>query len=168
MPESDVPQFDDAVSQLRRFLADEAYPSEIVWVFREDLYSPSGRFRVRFPPPPENEALARRVFEAGRARGLVEVSALCRLLSAVAATVWFPANSDEEVQGWSRGLKLSIARPLAEAKLVRSPLSWRLRQLLPAYRLYQDHAAFVASRTRVAAQSGAAADTAPHGPTAPW
>ncbi len=148
---ADIPDFDTAVSQFQRFLAEQSHPTEIVWAFREDLYSPSGCFRVRSPTPPENESLARRVFEGGRVRGLVEVSALCRLPSAVVATVWFPATSDEQVQGWSHGLKLSIHSPLTEAKPIHSSLSWRLRKLLPAYRLYQDHAAFVASRARVAA-----------------
>jgi hypothetical protein len=150
MLEADVPDFERAIAQFRRLLAEHSLPTEIVWAFREDLYAPLSRFRVKFPPPRENESLVKRLFEKGRVRGLVEISALCRLPSAVVATIWFPATSDEDVQGWSHGLKLAIHSPLTEATPIHSAFSWCLRKLLPAYRLYQDHAEFVASRARVA------------------
>jgi hypothetical protein len=151
MLDDDVPDFPGAILRFRSFLAEQSHPTEIVWAFREDLYSPSGRFRVRFPLPPENESLAMRVYESGRMRGLVQIYALCRLPFAVVANIWFPATPEEVVQGWDRGLKLSINTPLTEAKPIHSSLAWRLRTFLPIYRLYQEHAGFVALRSSVAA-----------------
>jgi hypothetical protein len=86
---------------------------------------------VRTPQSPENERLARKVFDGGRANGLVEILAVAKVQGVVATTVWYPKEPNEEVQGWDRGLKLAIRDPLTIAKAV-----WRDRRGVPSVRSF--------------------------------
>src|SRR5881397_684606 len=110
---NDIPDFEDAVESFRCFLAEQGHPTNIFWVFREDIWKRSPISVVlRFPSQRKNLALAQKVFEEGRRKGLVDVHAIATVGDKVAATVWFPKFADEEIQGWDRGMKLSIAEPL--------------------------------------------------------
>ena len=60
----------------------------------------------------------------------------------VAATVWFPKFEHEEVQGWNRGMKLSISEPLLRATTVGAVRWWLLR-FLPRFRKYQKADLFI-------------------------
>ena len=96
---------------------------------------------------PRHNSLARKVFSEGRERGLVEITAIATAARKVAATVWFP---NEEVQGWSQGMKLSISQPLPDAKTV-GVVRWQLLNLLPSFRRYQRMAFFIGTRKWAAA-----------------
>ena len=104
-----IPNFDDALASFRRFLAEQGHTADIFWVFREDIWrrSPTNVL-LRFPSQTKNLALAQKVFEEGRKKGLVDVHAIATIRDKVAATIWFPKFPDEEIQGWDCGLKLSI------------------------------------------------------------
>ena len=116
---SDIPGFEEAIGSFRNFLAEQGHSTDIFWVFREDIWkrSPTSVV-VRFPSKTGNLALAKKVFEEGRKMGLVEIHAVASVDYKVAATVWFPKFADEEIQGWNRGMKLSIAEPLPTAETV--------------------------------------------------
>mgnify|MGYP001159162626 CR=1 FL=1 len=148
---NDIPDFADALEGLRRFLNDNGHPTDVFWVFREDVWqlSPTD-VRVKYPSSSENIALAQKVFAEGRERGLVEVKALATAEGKVAATVWFPKLPNEEVQGWNQGMKLVIAEPLPPAKLVGG-LRWWLLRFLPRFRHFQKAAFFIGTRTWAAA-----------------
>ena len=149
---SDIPHFEEAVAQFRRFLADRGYPEEVCWVFREDLWQLSStRVLVKYPPPSETHLLAQKVFTDGRRRGLIEVKAVAAAADKVAAIIWFPKYPDEEVQGWDRGMKLGISQPLPRAELVGA-WRWGLLSLLPRFRHYQKAATFIGTRAWAAAQ----------------
>jgi hypothetical protein len=149
---SEIPAFDDAVVEFERFLAAQGHSGVVSWVFREDVWrrSPS-RIVVRRPPRSGSHDLARKVYAEGRAKGLVSVDALARVNSGVIATVWYPRLTGEEVQGWSRGLRLSISEPLPTASEFPG-LAWRMLGLFPAYRRYQAHECFVGTRNWAAAE----------------
>ena len=149
---SEIPTFDDAAADFRRFLTSRGLGESLVWVFREDLCIRSPlRALVRMPPHAASGDLARKVYDEGRARGLVSITAVAKLKDAVATTVWYPKRSDEEVQGWNRGLKLSINEPLPTAFAV-PPVAWRVMEHLPWYRWYQAHGWFVGTREWAAAE----------------
>ena len=143
---SEIPEFQVAISNFRRFLFDQGHSSELFWVFRDDLWfrGPS-HVLVRWPPPTENKLLAEKVYDEGRERGIVEITAVATASGQVAATVWFPKFPEEEVQGWSQRLKLSIRQPLPAAKVVSS-LMWRVVRYLSGYRWYQRNECFIGSR----------------------
>lgn len=97
---AEIPEFEEAVSDFRRFLTSQGQANDIVWVFRDDLWfrGPDDIF-MRFAPPEVNESLAMKVYDEGRGYGLVEITAVANANEYVAATVWFPKFPEEVVQG---------------------------------------------------------------------
>lgn len=143
---NEIPEFQLAIADFCRFLVKEGHPANLFWVFRDDLwFREPDRLLVLYPTPVENSFLAHKVYDEGRARGLVQITAIAKINDHTAATVWFPKFPEEEVQGWSRGLKLSIRQPLPMAKVVGS-LGWRVVSYLPSYRWYQQNDSFVGLR----------------------
>lgn len=141
------PSFESAVEQMRAFLAEEAKPTRISWIFRDDLFlTRVDRAIVRYPPPAINESLARKVYEEGRSRGFVEVSAIAASADETFVTVWCPRSRDEEADAWNDGTRMSIANPLARASLVGSRIAWSLWRKMPSYRRYQRDAEFIGTR----------------------
>jgi hypothetical protein len=74
----------------------------------------------------------------------VDIHAVAVAAGQVAATVWFPKYAHEEVQGWNRGMKLSISQPLPRAKTIGA-LRWSLLGFLPRFRQYQKSDIFIGS-----------------------
>jgi len=148
---SEIPEFQVAISDFRHFLVEQGHADELVWVFRDDLwFRAPDHVLMRYPPPVENKSLAEKVYNEGRERGLVEITAVATANGHVATTVWFPKFPEEEVQGWSQGLKLAIRQPLLTAKVVNG-LRWRVVRYLSGYRWYQRHESFIGSRRWAAA-----------------
>lgn len=134
---NNVATFENTVESFRGFLAEQGHPTNIFWVFREDIWRRStDSLELRFPSQKRNLVLAQKVFNEGQMKGLVSVHAIAKVGDMVAATVWFPKFEGEEVQGWDCGIKLTIAEPLPIANLV-GPLRWLWFRLKPQYRHYQ-------------------------------
>jgi hypothetical protein len=154
---TDIPNFEDALKSFCEFLAKQGHPTNVFWVFRDDIWKRSPTSVVlRSPAHEQNLALAQKVFEEGRARGLVDVHAIATIGDKVAATVWFPKLADEESEGWD-GMKLSIAQPLPRAELVRR-LRWLLFHLKPQFRHYQRFDIWVGTKAWAASQHALGAD----------
>jgi hypothetical protein len=148
---SEIPEFHVAIIDFRQFLVEQGHADELVWVFRDDLwFRGPDQVLMRYPPPAGNKSLAEKVYDEGRKRGLVEITAVATTSGHVAATVWFPKFPEEEVQGWSQGLKLAIRQPLPAAKVVGG-LRWRMVSHLSGYRWYQRHEFSIGSRRWAAA-----------------
>lgn len=147
-----IPEFTKALDQLRDFLVQEGAPAGMVWFFREDYYSVSpGCHFVRWPLPDVNADLAASLFQRGRSRGIVEISAHFRVGEASAVSVLAPAP--DEIQGWSEGLKLSKLNPFAEAtRISGSSLAWRLRRRCATRRLLPGAFEFASTRKDAVAQ----------------
>jgi len=129
--------FEEAVASFQNILKDNNHPTDVFWVFRDDLWKRSlTEALVRFPPPSGNLLLAQKVFSEGCARGLIDIHAVATTGSKTAATIWFPKFEDEQVQGWDCGMKLSITQPLPNATIV-SPLRWWFFRFAPRFRHYQ-------------------------------
>ncbi len=133
-----LPVFDEAALELQRFLRAQGHSDDIAWAFREDWCSsgPSCH-RVVWPLSADNEQLARALYLAGCGRGLVELKAVFSVEDRSVATVIAP--QPDEVQGWSRGLKLAIHEPFVHAAPIKPGFAWRLHRLTPAYRRFQRH-----------------------------
>jgi hypothetical protein len=140
---NDLPDFGEALTQFRRALSEKGHPSDVFWVFRDDVWklSPTEVW-VKYPSSRPNINLAEKVFAEGREKGLVEVHAVAVAAGRIAATVWFPKYPHEEVQGWNRGMKLSISQPLPRAKTIGA-LRWLLLGFLPRFRKYQKADMFI-------------------------
>ena len=149
-PKCDLATFEDVLKTFRSFLAEQGHPTNIFWVFRDDLWRRPASLELRFPSQKKNLLLAQKVFNEGQRKGLVSVDAIARVGDMVAATVWFPKFEGEEVQGWARGLKLSIREPLPVANVV-GPLRWLFFRLTPQYRHYQRFESLVGTKAWAAA-----------------
>jgi len=147
----DIPEFEDALSSFRQLLTDHGHPSEIVWVFREDLWKRSAtEVFVRIPSQPRSLALARKVFNEGRRKGLVDLHAVAVADNTVATTVWFPRTEGDKIQGWNRGITLTVSEPLLRAKTF-GLFRWWLFSFLPGFRHYQKHELIIGTRNWAAA-----------------
>jgi hypothetical protein len=134
---NEIPDFVEALTQFRRVLGENGHPSDLFWVFRDDVWKLSPmEVWIKYPSSRQNISLAEKVFTEGREKGLVDIQAVAVAAGQVAATVWFPKYAHEEVQGWNRGMKLSISQPLPNAKIVGA-LRWSLLGFLPRFREYQ-------------------------------
>lgn len=142
----DIPNFDTAVESFRSFLARNGHPTKIAWVFRDDLVASRDEGRIRSPLPAENQTLARKVFEEGRAKGLIAIIAVGTIDQLTVSTVRFPRTADDEVQGWNQGMKLSIVQPLPSLRRVAGRFSWWLVSLSREYLLYQHQHVFIPTR----------------------
>lgn len=140
---NDLPDFAEALTQFRLLLGENGHPTDLFWVFRDDVWklSPTEVW-VKYPSSRQNLRLAEKVFAEGRAKGLVEIHAVAVAAGEVAATVWFPKYEHEEVQGWNRGMKVSISQPLPRAKTI-GPLRWSLLRIVPSFRQYQKADMFI-------------------------
>jgi hypothetical protein len=143
---NEIPEFHFAVSNFHRFLEEHGHSEPLVWVFRDDLwFRKPDHVLVCFPPTTESNLLAKRVYDEGRVRGLVSIEAIAVAGRHIIASVWFPKFPEESVQGWSRGLKLSLRQPLPVAKIVSGRL-WRVVRHLSGYRRYQRNEPFIGTR----------------------
>jgi hypothetical protein len=140
---NDIPDFAEAQTEFRRFLRENGHPSDLFWVFRDDIWklSPT-EIWVKYPSSRQNIRLAEKVFAEGREKGLVEIHAVAVAAGQIAATVWFPRYEHQEVQGWNQGMKLSISQPLLRARLLGA-LRWSLLRFLPRFRKYQKADVFI-------------------------
>ena len=142
-----IPSFDDALHAFREFLRSLDHPDTVRWVFRDDLYFPdAATCLARDPLPSENEQLVERVFEQGRAAGLIELKAIAVSRDVTIAAMWFPRAPEEEVQGWLAGMKLAIVEPPARLQFIRGGTRWWLRTLGLGYRRYQQRESFIPTR----------------------
>ncbi len=155
---NEIPNFENALESFRRLLAEQGHPTNVFWVFREDIWKRSPHhLAVRFPSQTKNLGLAKKVFEEGRQKGLVDMHAIATVGERVAATIWFPKFREEEIQGWDYGMKLSIANPLPSAEMV-GQLRWLLLSLKPQFRHYQRCELWVGTKAWAAAQPAPKAD----------
>lgn len=75
---NDIPDFAQALTQFRRrVLGENRYPSDLFWIFRDDVWklSPTEVW-VRYPSCGQNIRLAEKVFAEGREKGLIDIHAV--------------------------------------------------------------------------------------------
>jgi hypothetical protein len=138
--------FAEAIASFRSFVSEQGFPSDLVWVFREDVLRIGRHLLVRVPVAAENAILARDYFELGRAQGRgVTLMAWCPLEGRSVCSVWVPRDDREASEALQAPtLKCSAALPSGKAWAIRSRRSWcwltwwqgrrdqALREYLPA------------------------------------
>jgi hypothetical protein len=146
-----IPPFEKAQWEVSKFLVSQGYPPVLVWVFRDDMYllGPS-RLAVRWPVPDSTQSLVEKVYREGRSRGMIGVRIVGRAAQSVASTVWYPKTSDENSEGWSDRLKLTINTPLPQITRIPS-VFWPVARWTSAYRRYQGAQNTIGSREWAAA-----------------
>lgn len=131
--------FAEAVKEFKKFLAENNQPAEILWVFLEDTFAGNTthfekHFRLKLPPPEENEKLAEKLYGIGQQRKLgVCLSAFALCEGKVCCAVLAPKDETEsEYMLMSpEHVKLSYAMDMPLAEAVTSTFRRKLFRLLP-------------------------------------
>ena len=137
--------FEQAMASLQKFLKENGHPENVFWVFRGDLWQRPTDVLVRYPPPPRNLVLARKVFTEGCDRGFIAIDAIATTHDQAAATVWFSKFPRDQVQGLDAGVKLSLAQPMPHATLI-SPWRWWSVRFRPRFRQYQRYESWIKTK----------------------
>ena len=145
-PEAEIPDFRDAVEQLKDFLASQNLSPELLWIFREDVVWYKQCIFVKEPLPQGNEIVAESLYERGRQRDLgIRLETLCLLGSHPCCYVWLPEDQMDAEYALLLMSNFIISAPkeLKHAKPVRSPLTWRV------YKLFEGKPAWISMVERL-------------------
>jgi len=118
--------FQESVAEFRRFLAENGYPQDLIWVNPDDVILTGPLIYVRVPVSQSNEESARQLFEHGISQQMgVLFATLCEIGSATCSYVWVPKDQTEAQEAlMPAGLKMSVNTGASrrEAKAVRNRL----------------------------------------------
>jgi hypothetical protein len=131
--------FAEAVEGFKEFLGGNGLPTEILWVFSEDVFSRNVKFSERefwlkLPLPEENEKLAERHYKTGQQKNLgvgILAFALCENKICCNLVVSRDAEDSEYLFMSPKYLKFSFINDLPIAKAVRNSFRWTIFKLLP-------------------------------------
>ena len=140
---TETPPFADALPSFLRFVDEQGFSTDLLWVFREDVTNCRRDIWVRVPVPAENVELAREYYDLGRQQGLgVTLELLCRVDDQSACFVWVPKDEIDASYAMQGPLKLSVAVNPVDATPVRSRILWCWRSWLNRWRkcvTFADH-----------------------------
>jgi hypothetical protein len=136
-----IPQtsFAEAAKEFKKFLAENNLPSEILWVFLEDVFSRNiqlyeTHFWLKLPLAEENEKLAEKLYGIGQRKNFgVGLSAFALCEGKICCAVVIPKDKeDSEYMFMSpEHLKFSYVTEMPVAQAVRSSFRWKLFRLFP-------------------------------------
>jgi len=104
------PTFEESLQKFQKFLENNWYPREVVWVTPDDVLIGNGpTVYVKTPIPAKSKMLARQLFEIGIAQqNGVLFDTLCQSDGMTFCYAWVPASNEEADRSlMSNGLKLA-------------------------------------------------------------
>ncbi|MFN0139740.1 MAG: hypothetical protein ACKVQW_06600 [Pyrinomonadaceae bacterium] len=125
--------FDEALDDFKEFLSGQGLPTELVWVFREDVICQRERVIIKTPVPAENEALAKACYELGQQRNFgINLHAFCLLESRPCCYIVLPEDGidAEHMLIPKVAVKYSVLSNLTKAEPVLNPVKWHTLRLL--------------------------------------
>ncbi|MEO6589548.1 MAG: hypothetical protein ABIP06_09605 [Pyrinomonadaceae bacterium] len=131
--------FSQAVEKFQDFLAENNLPTEILWVFKEDVFCKNTEiyettFCLKLPLSRENIILIEKQFEIGRQKKLgmcLSAFALCE--DKICCHIVIPSDEeDSELLRMSpEYLKFSYVKDMTVAKVINSNLKWAFFKIFP-------------------------------------
>lgn len=131
--------FEQAVKEFKEFLAANKLPTDILWIFTEDVFSRNVNYFgkdlwVKLPLSDENEKLAEKHYKMGQKKNLgicLTAFALCE--DKICCHLMIPKNDlDSQYMLMSKKyIKFSFTIDMPVAKAVRDSFRWKLFKLLP-------------------------------------
>ena len=119
--------FGEAEERLKPFLAQQDYPANVLWVFREDLLSVGRKTFLRWPLPAANRVLAEQHFEAGKVKGLgVKLGAYCRVKESSCCYVLVPDDEDHAEGLMMTELRFTCPTEKRPTIKIRTTLLWQI------------------------------------------
>jgi hypothetical protein len=131
--------FAEAVIEFKEFLKENNLPTDILWVFSEDVFSRNIKlfetdFWLKLPLPKENEKFAAKHYKIGQQKNLgVGLSAFALCEDKICCSLIIPTDKeDSEYLFMSpKYLKFSFVSDLPVAKAVKNTFRWTIFKLLP-------------------------------------
>ncbi len=118
--------FDTVLVEFRAFIAREGFPTDIVWIFREDVTSRKRRVAIRWPVPTENERVARERYSIGVRGGMgLRMEVFCLLVQKSCCTIWVPRDEIDASFAMLFGLKFSVPTLPIVARLAQRGCLWK-------------------------------------------
>ncbi len=121
--------FGATVARFQKFLRQNKFPDNIVWLMPEDILLSGKLFvYVHVPIPDINEAKARTIYDKGVAhgRGLL-ISTICEMNGSTCCYVWYPRHQADEPQGgWPRDGSAKLSAKLETSRVLAKPVKSRL------------------------------------------
>jgi len=128
-----LPDFDTAMHRFKVFLLEHNLSDNLSWIWREDVMFWRRQLYVKVPLRPEDQTSVKKIYEAGRDRGIgVCLAAFCSAERILCCHVWFAHDAEDGLRHMCSGLKLSIPTPLRMAKPVRNRFLWSAMNRLGA------------------------------------
>ncbi len=124
--------FDNALDGFREFLLSQKLPTDLIWIFCEDVIFQDDHTFIKTPVFNENESFARDCYELGQKRNFgISLHAFCLFESQPCCYIYLPEdNLDAQYLRMSnQSLKYSVKTNIKEAKTVSNILKWKMLKL---------------------------------------
>jgi hypothetical protein len=121
--------FETTVVRFQKFLGQNSYSENIVWLTPEDVLMSGKQFvYVRVPIPSANAANARQTYEQGvvHGRGLL-ICTICEMEASTCCYVWYPKREEDKPQGlWPHDGSAKLVAKTRAARIPGKPVKNRL------------------------------------------
>ena len=145
-PDPSVPDFEEAIDQLKTFLISQELSPHIVWIFRDDVVWHNGSVCVKVPLSGNNFGHAQLAYDDGLKNDLgIRIEVLGLLNEVPVCYVWLPKDKSEAERNGLLMAKffLSIPSPLQKLQSVESGILWYV------YRLFERKSDWLSSIDRL-------------------
>ena len=128
----ELPSFDEAEGHVQSFLRDQGHPSNLCWIFREDVVERGLRRFIRVPLVNRRDAAAQ-LYEYGVERGLgISLEVYDFLEKQPLCFVWVPSDEKDASYRMLSGLKIAVPSGSGpwNTKGVKSRLYWKWLKMI--------------------------------------
>jgi hypothetical protein len=111
--------FLEAKTYFQTFLSDNNLPTDLIWLFYEDLYWQYKYYFANSKSITENEQLAEKLFELGKRRNFgIEILAFCEFGAQVGCYIFLPEDDTEAMHRMmaKEHIKYGFRTPLEKAE----------------------------------------------------
>ena len=131
--------FSQAVDEFQNFLGNNDLPTEILWVYKEDVYSQNVNYIgnelwIKLPLSDKNENLTAKQYKIGQAKNLgICLTAFAKCEDKICCHLMI-TNDDLDSQYMlmsNKFVKYAYTNDMPIAKAVRNSFRWKLFKLLP-------------------------------------
>lgn len=131
--------FSQAVQRFREFLAENKLPTEINWLFCEDVFSRNTDlfetdFWLKLPIPSENKRLTENQYNIGQKKGFgigLVAFAVCEGKSCCSLLIPKDEEDSEFLFMSPKYLKFSFLQEMPTVRIVKNSLHWKIFKLMP-------------------------------------
>ena len=130
--------FSQAKIEFQKFLSENDLPNDILWIFREDVFSLKSKnfltdFWLKIPSKVENEKIVEKIYTMGQQRNLgICLSAFALFNDKICCCIILPKDKEDSEYLFlsPEFLKFSFVKDMPTPQLINSYLQWRIFKIL--------------------------------------